>query len=113
MSMLAVRCGDCGQRVVQTGLELHCPDGGVAFAGCGNDPLTLERRDGPRYVEAVRGARRMRTSSAELSEWDCETSDRPCLLGPIRDVPWSEWSQRAGAHSSEMTSGIPEGWITR
>ncbi len=47
--------------------------------------------DGPRYVEAVRGARAMR-----YTDW------RSCL-----------WSQRITAHESEREHGIPEGWITR
>lgn len=66
---IAVRCGDCGQRVTQVHQVgdptveedyIRCPDTFVPWGTCGKNPLTLERRDGPRYVEAIRRAGIMR-----------------------------------------------------
>ena len=73
MTTIRVRCGDCGQRVVEVVQAgdpmveeryIRCPDTSAPWATCGNDPLTAERRDGPRWAEALRGAGAMRTRAA-------------------------------------------------
>ena len=64
--------------------------------------MIRERRDGPRYVEAIRGARAMRWRAV------CRIFGVDWWLGPHAALP-----HKNAASQSEHQRGLPEGWITR
>lgn len=100
-----VRCGDCGQRVVEANDgDIRCPDAPVGLGPCGRDPLTRERAFGPRYAEAIRGARLMRKRAFhELNI----AQNLVELLGP--GIVFGGGAKRPG----EREHGSPVGWWLR
>jgi len=62
-----------------------------------------ERKTGPRYVEAIRGARGIR-EFLRATQWHLVPSDQQ------KNV-LSQW--RPTAYPNETDGGIPPGWITR
>lgn len=95
-----VRCGDCGQRVVETGDgDIRCPDAAVGLGACGNDPLSAERADGPLWAEALRGGRQIRAALVAHGPW--------WVGDPMR----IRHQQDGRAYPYERWHGIPAGWL--
>lgn len=87
----------------------HLTSGGTAAAPdplyCVGCHLNLEETDGPRYVEALRGARRMRSTVADpWTNWRTRKGP-PAIYSPIPGMPLVAASERA--------YGLPECWLTR